>query len=356
MSNERKEETMKRLLKRSYISFAGLVILGLMIHAQPGSAQSSPPPISPSLLREGTLAIRLEFNLAIGTTDDEVEAESRLAEAGISPRNGWIADYPVTPDVIGELQNSISDAVDSGKLPLAKDDALQRFNDTIADFGLSMSPYAANSEPGQGPPDSQNYPNPSEINDYYYDNGPPIVTYYVPPPDFYYLYAWVPFPFWCSGFWFPGFYVLHDFHRTVIVGRRAFFVTNHFNDVRLRRAFRIDPRDRFSGRTFAGIGAPRRGNFLSTGVSRSDRRIFNAPPTMNVPRGVMTRPSFTRQPSPAGPRTPQGGARVMPAPRGGGVRVAPSPRSVVPSVPRGGAVQRAPAGRSQPFGGGGRRR
>jgi hypothetical protein len=37
---------------------------------------------------------------------------------------GWIADYPVTPDIIGELQSSIGAAADSGRLALNKDAAM----------------------------------------------------------------------------------------------------------------------------------------------------------------------------------------------------------------------------------------
>ena len=43
---------------------------------------------------------------------------------GIAPRNGWIADYPLTPDIIGELRSAIGVALDSGKLAMNKDEAL----------------------------------------------------------------------------------------------------------------------------------------------------------------------------------------------------------------------------------------
>jgi hypothetical protein len=78
-----------------------ILLIPVMIDAQPARAQASPPPIAAPLIREGTLAVRLQAGLAIGMTGDEIEAENRLADAGISPRNGWIADYPVTPDIIG---------------------------------------------------------------------------------------------------------------------------------------------------------------------------------------------------------------------------------------------------------------
>jgi hypothetical protein len=68
------------------------------------------------------------------------------------------------------------------------------------------------------------------------------------------------------------------------------FVSNHFNDVRFHRAFRVDPLTRFTGRTFAGIGAPRSGNFISTGVPRSEMRIFHGPREHWVPGNGMINP------------------------------------------------------------------
>ncbi len=68
---------------------------------------------------------------------------------------------------------------------------------------------------------------PEVINNYYNDYGPPVVTYYAPPLPYYYLYGWVPYPFWYSGFFFRGFFILHDFHRTGFFHGHPFFVTNH---------------------------------------------------------------------------------------------------------------------------------
>jgi len=126
-----------------------------------------------------------------------------LASAGIAPRNGWIADYPVRLDIIEELQNAISGAVDSGKLAVNKDEAMGTFQDLIVQQGLpvraeSETPYGGVEQPYAGEAPPQDYPeyyDPSVINAYYYDQGPPIVTYYPPPWDYYYLYAWVPYPF-----------------------------------------------------------------------------------------------------------------------------------------------------------------
>ncbi|HYA15423.1 MAG TPA: DUF4124 domain-containing protein [Syntrophales bacterium] len=272
-----------------------------------------PPSIGQQLVREGTFAVKLVFALGIGMNEDEIEAESRLGEVGITPRNGWIADYPVTPDILGELQKAVSDAADAGKLSMNRDESLKRFNEVISDASLPVTPHAEGQSYGTETPGAENYPDPSEINNYYKDEGPPVVTYYVPPPDYYYLYAWVPYPFWCSGFWFPGFFVLHDFHRTIGVHGRVEFVSNHFNDINRHRVFRIDPLSRFNGRTFAGIGVSRTKGFLSTGVPGSARAIFHAQ------RGRMAPGSKVSQPARGGkavsPHT--GGGRTLSPPAGG---------------------------------------
>jgi hypothetical protein len=110
------------------------------------------------------------------------------------------------------------------------------------------------------------------------------VTYYAPPPDYDYLYTWVPCPFWWVDFWFAGFFILHDFHRIEFVNHRTVFISNHFNDIREHRVFRVDAVSRFHGRTFAGIGASHRGSFISTGVPRSERTIFNGTRTRMMSR------------------------------------------------------------------------
>lgn len=119
---------MKRLSPRHIILFiAGIFLLLLpsVTHAQ----SEGPPPIEQQLVREGEFAVRLAAALGIGATDDEVEAESRLGEVSITPRNGWIADYPVTPDIMGELQKAVGDAADANKLSVGRDEALKRLND-----------------------------------------------------------------------------------------------------------------------------------------------------------------------------------------------------------------------------------
>jgi len=244
-----------------------LFLIPVTLYAQPG--QANPPPVAPPLVREGDLAIRLESVLGVGNSGDEVEAETTLGNLGITPRNGWIADYPVTPDIIAELQRSIGDVANSGRLPVNMEEASKAFNSLTAESSLPITPYAGNQPQMQAPAlDS------TVVNNYYYDQGPPVVTYYAPPPDYGYLYAWVPSPFFYFGFWFPGYYILHDFHRVVVVGGRPVFISNHFS-AGANRVFRIDAVARFNGRTYAGIGAPRTGHFLSTGIPGSERTVFH---------------------------------------------------------------------------------
>ena len=347
---------MKNKYRRNII--VAMSMLALVMPMTAGAqTQSAPPPVAAPLVREGDLAVRLGSELGVSTAADEVEAENQLAGVGISPRNGWIADYPATPDIIGELQEAVGAAADAGKVPLSRDEALRRLSDTLNGSNLSITPYTPTGSAEPPPPSAENYPNPEVVNNYYYNEGPPIVTYYTPPPDFYYLYGWIPSPFWWSGFWFPGFYVLHDFHRPIIINRRPVFISNHFRDVTAHRVFRIDAGARFQGRTFGGIGARSGGAFISTGVPRSGQRIFNSPPG-NGPRSFsapshpgMAAPPSARVASPSRMAAPPMAAPPMarPAPSFGGTGHTSPPAHGGMSSP---APQGRPAG-SPSHGGGG---
>jgi hypothetical protein len=269
--------------KMKFFAYLGVGILLLLtpapLHAQ--QAQANLPPVGPQIVREGDLAVGLESALGVGTSGDEIEAETSLGNLGITPRNGWIADYPVTPDVIAELQKSIGDVANAGILPVNKEEALKRLNSLTAELNLPVTPYTGTQAQNQPlTPDS------TIVNNYYYDQGPPVVTYYTPPPDYLYLYTWVPCPFFYFRFWFPGYYILHDFHRVVVVRGKPAFVSNHFSSG-TDRVFRIDAVARFKGMTYAGIGAPRAGHFLSTGIPGSDRTVFHGSHYMRggSPRG-----------------------------------------------------------------------
>lgn len=169
------------------------------------------PPLAQSLVREGTLAVNLANALKIGSPTNEAEAESALTSAGIAPRNGWVGDYPVTPDVVIELRNAIGIAADSKGLSMSKEEALNVFDNVTKDYELPVQ--AVNAEPVVSPNTSPDTvpPDPTVINNYYTQEGPPVVTYYAPPADYSYLYNYVPYPFWWLNAWFPGYYILADF-------------------------------------------------------------------------------------------------------------------------------------------------
>jgi hypothetical protein len=237
---------MKRLL--GVLTAVALSMAPFLVYAQSDQTTAHAPAIEQTLVPEGDFAMKLVASLKMGTVETEAQAEDMLSSVGRAPRNGWIADYPVTPDIIGELQKAVMAAADSNKLPMGRDEALKVFQNLTAEFGLAVAPETSSKYSENQAPTSPEYVQPTVINNYYYDEGPPVVTYYPPPWDYDYLYAWVPYPFWCSGFFFPGFFILHDFHRTVVFGHRTVVVTNHLFDHRARRVVVIDPVRRMRGR------------------------------------------------------------------------------------------------------------
>ena len=268
---------MKPLLRHTIALFAaGLLLLTpAAAFTQQERLIQGAPPVEQPLVSEGEFALSLEAALGFNSTGDVVEAETTLGNLGIAPRNGWIDEYPVTPDIIIELKGGLMTAINAGTLELGMDEALQRFDDVVAGFGLLIRPYTPGSAYNPSMDSCATYPNPAMVQNSYTAAGTPIVTYYCPPPDYYAMYAWVPCPFWWSDLWFPGFFILRDFHKVVHVHDKVVVIRNHFNDQQHPRAYRIDPAERFKGKTFSGIGVPRSKNFISTGVPREERVIFN---------------------------------------------------------------------------------
>ena len=233
------------------------------------TTSSSPPPVSQQLVPEGDFALRLVTALNLGTPDSEAQAEDILTSAGIVPKNGWIADYPVTPIIVGELQSAVAAAADAKKLPMGRDEALKALQDVTAEFNLAIGPAVSGNLAGTQP-----QLGPSVINNYYYEEGPPVVTYYPPPWDYDYLYSWVAYPFWCSGFFFPGFFILNHFNVVVAFGHHHHLISNHFFDPHTHAFFRVDPTTRTMGRTVtASLGHTER--FVSPEMRRSATSIFN---------------------------------------------------------------------------------
>jgi hypothetical protein len=320
------------------------------------------PPVEQPLVPEGVFAVQLVEALKIGQVEDEVQAENTLSSLGIEPKNGWIAGYPVTPPIIGEIEKGVAAAAEAGKLRMGKGEALKAVADLKARLGLSITtgaisqPAAPQPVPGGGVGNSVIYkyidrngvlhftdqyesipmeyrgqvemirgitrpqssvapayedsqtpegfsipnPGPEVVNNYYYDPGPPVVTYYPPPQPYYYLYAWVPYPFWCSGFYFSGFFILHDFHRHVFFHKRPFVVTNHV--VQHKRGFIVDPVNRTlrGGMMHHRITSPQA--FHSPGVQSGARTIGGPSQKRTAPATVPTPSRVTKVAPPAIPK------------------------------------------------------
>lgn len=91
------------------------LLLPLNSYGQSEQTSTGAPPISQALIPEGDFAVKLAIALKLGTPENEAQAEDILTSVGITSRNGWIADYPITPDIIGELENSVATAVEAMK-------------------------------------------------------------------------------------------------------------------------------------------------------------------------------------------------------------------------------------------------
>ncbi len=216
------------------------------------------PPVAQTLVREGDFAIRLAVELNLGKPTDEAAAEDMLAKAGVVPLNGWISDYPVTPQIIGQLKDSIAAAAAGHQVPMTAGEATKRLYALTAELKL-----ATPAGPGTTAPAAQG--NPNYVDEYYYDQGPPIVTYYPPPPYYGYLYDWVPFPAFWFGFWFPGFFICHNFTTTVIVTNgafvsRSFIVSNRIINPITRTVVVVDPVVRTSTGAIRPVTALRTGS------------------------------------------------------------------------------------------------
>jgi len=249
------------------IMILSLLLMPLAVYAQTNQASQEAPPVSQALVPEGDFALKLAPALGLGTPNSEAQAEDMLTSAGIAPKNGWIADYPITPIVIGELQNAVTGAADTHKLPMGKDDALTAFHNVTVEFGLAVVPGS----PGQYA-ENQPQPDSAMIDNYYSEEGPPVVTYYPPPWDYSYLYAWVPYPFWWGGFFFSGFFCLHDFHGF----HHNHLISNHFVVAGTHTVAVVDPVSHTAASVSHTAGpVSRTVSFSSTTTRNSAASIFN---------------------------------------------------------------------------------
>jgi hypothetical protein len=323
------------------------------------------PPVEQALVPEGAFAIQLAEALKPGSAPDEAKAEELLSRLGIEPKNGWITEYPVTPNVLGDIEKGVSAASDQGKIALTKDQALKLVGEVKAKLGLAVNPgpnapagaikspgnttiYSYTDKQGivhytdvydsipkeyqgnvkiiqksapQGSSGEAGYataeapgpqylanPDPEVINNYYYEQGPPVVTYYSPPDPYYYLYSWMPYPFWYTGYYFPGYFVLNNFHRRVFVNRQAYFVTRHDSGI----AYRPPMGNGQVGQGLAGNltqnpQAPNRW-FATPNAQTGARAIVTLNQNRNglLNGGAVSRMEASRQPFP-----PAGNSRIM---------------------------------------------
>jgi Domain of unknown function (DUF4124) len=319
-----------------------------------GQMQGSIPPVEQPLVPEGVFASELVKALKIGQSQDEAQAENMLSAVGIEPKNGWIAGYPVTPPILGEIEKGVAAAADTGKLGMGKDQALKEVGNLKTQLGLNVTPGAtspsatapsarpattiiykyidkggvvhftdryesipkeyrnqieilqetvqpqpsvepANGETGEQASNYAPAPPPGDINDYYSNEGPPVVTYYAPPEPYSYLYSWVPSPFWCSGFFFPGFFILHDFHRHVFFHNHPCLVSNHVASGFGKRVFVVDPVNRTLRSNTASNRVTSPQGFKSPTVQSNARTISrggqNRVASAGVPTGQRITPS-----------------------------------------------------------------
>ncbi len=181
------------------------------------------PPVAQVLVREGEFAVELAAMLDLGTPAEEATAEDLLAEAGVAPANGWISDYPMTPQIVGQLDEALSKAAGEGRIPMTAEQAKNGLRVLAEKYNLATPADVATSS-AEAPVAPAN---PTVVNNYYYTQGPPVITYYAPPPEYVYLYTWVPYPVWWFGFWWPGFYICNDFTTVIVVRSHPVIVTNH---------------------------------------------------------------------------------------------------------------------------------
>jgi len=194
----------KRLIAASGIVF--LFLIPFFCYGQSEQNAVKAPAGSPGLVREGNFALHLAEALKLGTAKNEAEAESMLALADIAPKNGWITDYPLTADMIGEVRKSISVALDSGKIAMNKNEALLAVQVLID--SQWKSPAAPSKEQAREYGDNQ--PTADQGYDPYDNPEPYYSPYYVysPYPSYYGYYPFpylYPYPYFRGGFVIRGF-------------------------------------------------------------------------------------------------------------------------------------------------------
>lgn len=206
-------------MKRALIPLlaAALLLIPALVAAQQPDEKSSVSAIDPVLVRQGDFAILLAEALHLGVVEREEEAIRHLEDGDIAPEDGWIADYPVTPEILAQLALTIGDAADSGAIALSRDEALGALQALAADFGLSIPDELVPRYARRYLRDDAYDCRGSTISRYYDNYGPPVLSYCRPPYDYDALYDWRPYGSWWHGHYYPGYYLLHRFHLVIQV-------------------------------------------------------------------------------------------------------------------------------------------
>ncbi len=291
---------MKRWL--SVTLAASLLLYPFATYAADYGSQASQtqqaPPVAQALVREGDFAVKLAAELDLGNPTNEAIAEDMLAKKGVVPLNGWISDYPMTPEILGQLQTAIAKAADEGKLPMTSEQATKGLYYLAAKMNLP-TPAGSGIPAKEGSQAPAAQPGQTVINNYYYDQGPPVITYYPPPADFVFLYDWVPYPVWWFGFWFPGFFICNKFTTVVVVNARTAIVSNRI--IERGTVAVVDPVVRTS------TGTVRPVTTLRTGSGETFRTVADLRQVAGASRLQAGRPGSVAKSAPAaqGYRSPE---------------------------------------------------
>ncbi|GEM_PF-3706292 len=171
--------------------------------------------IAPSVARQGDFALRLAQSLGLPAAEDEEGAIRALNALGIHAVDGWMADYPMTPQIAAELRDAVIATAAAGQLNMSLDAAMGAYAELVAEFGLPPPVDLAPGYASGGGPANRYVPScDGTALGYYYDSfGTPIYTYCRPPAAYLYLYSWVPCGFQWQGRVFTGFFILNHFNR-----------------------------------------------------------------------------------------------------------------------------------------------
>jgi hypothetical protein len=170
--------------------------------------------IAPSVVLQGELAVHLAQALQLPEVADEDATDDTavraLTDRGIAPAQGWMTDYPVTPQIVAELRQTITDAASAGRLDMDPESAVSAFLEVIVELGLPQPEEPAPAYADSGTPVVGYAPacDPGMLDDYYVRYGLPYYTYCSPPVAYFYLYTWVPYRFIWHDHHHHGYFIL----------------------------------------------------------------------------------------------------------------------------------------------------